>query len=197
MPKKNKAITDKTKASHLMQAHGLWRQLYHWLMGIHQRSSITKQQARLWLQHCHLAARQKKICQRLIVDNKVEARLNLLVIFLSLLLVNIDDKKMRQAIVDRVVFEIDDGLREEGVADMVVGKRVKKLTAKLYARFYRYQPAFEKKNRKELARLLEFYFAGRADYFLPLADYFLSCQRAIEKNSNADSFDGFPVFANK
>ncbi|MGI9461988.1 MAG: ubiquinol-cytochrome C chaperone family protein [Alphaproteobacteria bacterium] len=148
----------------------------------------TKLKSIEWLYHCHLAARQKKITSALLLKDNTESRLNLLAIFLAIVLLEMADKKLRQAILNRVVYEIDDSYRQEGVHDMVVGKRVKALTAKLYARLFRYHKVFLSGNKKNLTKLLIFYFGTAKKTHSPhLVEYFFDCQKHIKKNKTTPS----------
>ena len=146
----------------------------------------NKQLAKQWLYRCNIAARQKKIIAVLLHANHIkdstESRMNVLALFLAVLLPSRHNHKLRQAMVNCVVKEIEDSYRIEGVHDMVVGKRVKRLTAKLYARLRRYHESFLKQDKKKLVSLLEFYFGTQQKkHYDKLADYFFDCQQYLKK----------------
>ncbi len=116
-------------------------------------------------------------------DDNVEARTNLFAVFLATMMQAVQDRKLRQAIMNQVVFEIDDAYRLQGTHDMTVGKRVKALVAKLYARLNRYHAALQSKDKDKLLKLLVFYFGEKQKKHYPqLVDYLFACQQHWKKN---------------
>lgn len=109
----------------------------------------TIKDAKIILNHCQRALRQPLVYQTLgIVGAKdnLAGRMNLLAIFVSLAMGKIPSPDLRQAITNQLVYEIDDGLRQDGVSDMVVGRRVKQMVGQLYARLGRYYLVFYRPN---------------------------------------------------
>ncbi|MDI9313791.1 MAG: ubiquinol-cytochrome C chaperone family protein [Hydrotalea sp.] len=152
----------------------------------------NNQLAKQWLYRCNIAARQQKIIDILLHGNHIkdntEGRMNVVAIFLAVVMPSINDHKLRQAIMNGMISEIEDSYRVEGVHDMVVGKRVKALAAKLYARLKRYHAVFMTHDKKKLVELLEFYFGiGQEKNYKKLADYFIDCEKYLKhKAGTAD-----------
>ena len=154
------------------------------------RQQRHNQLAKQWLYRCNIAARQKKIVDGLLDGNQLkdntEGRMNVVALFLAVVMPSIKDAKLRQAMMNGMVGEIEDSYRVEGVHDMVVGKRVKTLTAKLYARLHRYHASLAADDKKKLAKLLEFYFgAAQRKNYGKLADYFFACKKHLKNKAGA------------
>ena len=105
--------------------------------------------------------------------------------------------EIRQALFDAFLRGLDDGLREMGVGDLSVGKKMRKLGEAFYGRAKAYDAAFADVDpaaalRALLARTLygELPDAGAAD----VASYALTAEAALERQPIDDLLRGAAVF---
>ena len=89
-------------------------------------------------------ARQPVFYQAAEVPDTLDGRFDLLALHMFLLLHRLgteDNRRLSQALFDLMFADMDRSLREMGVGDMSVGKRVKDMARALYGRIDAYEPA--------------------------------------------------------
>ncbi len=104
-------------------------------------------------------ARRPELYRDLGVDDRIDARFELYVLHLSLLLARLKADGEAAADLGQVVFDtfvgaLDDSLRELGVGDLSVAKKMRKLGEAVYGRMLGYQRALEVSDREALGGLL-------------------------------------------
>ena len=102
-------------------------------------------------------ARQPVFYTRLSVPDTIDGRFDLLSLHMFLLLHRLggegtDAKALSQGLFDLMFNDMDRSLREMGVSDMSVGKRVKEMARALYGRIDAYEPVLD--DRDQLAQAL-------------------------------------------
>lgn len=124
------------------------------------------------------AARRPGFYTDLAVPDTVDGRFELLILhaFLFLRRTKREDalSALAQDVVDRLFLELDRALREGGVGDLSVPKKMTKLAGLFYARIKGYEPHLDAGDRAGLAEVLEraiFAEAGNAEAAARLADY--------------------------
>ena len=139
------------------------------------------------------AARAPGLYGPLGVPDTVEGRFEALVLHVVLVLRRLGQLPppsgdVAQDLVDAVFLQLDASLRELGVGDMGVPKRMKKLGASFYARAGAYGAALDAGDRAGLAAALARNLLGHDDAgaAAPLAAYALSCADAL----SAQDLDG-------
>lgn len=97
-----------------------------------------------------------------------------------------------QALFDAYVKHLDDALREMGVGDMAVGKKMRKLGEAFYGRGKNYQQALDQlPDRGPLEAILgRTVYAGVEDRSAELADYVLGQREALATNGLGSLLDG-------
>lgn len=98
-------------------------------------------------------------------------------------------QEIAQAIIDAFFEDIDHSIRELGVGDMSVPKRMKKLAGMFYGRLESYAKALERRDVDELALALARNFhpgVEPAPDMLPLAIYLVACEASLELVDEAD-----------
>jgi len=113
------------------------------------------------------AARQPGLYTRLGVPDTVEGRFESLSLHVYLVLRRLDRvpppaADVAQELVDSVFAELDASLRELGVSDMGVGKRMKKLGASFYGRTSGYDDALKAEGDGALRQVLARNILGQA-----------------------------------
>ncbi|MCR5875758.1 ubiquinol-cytochrome C reductase [Phenylobacterium sp. J426] len=100
--------------------------------------------------------------------------------------------EVSQALFDAYVSHLDDALRELGVGDMVVGKKMRKLGEAFYGRGKNYQQALDLlPDRAPLEAVMgRTVYAGVADRSAELADYVLAQREALAANRLEDLLAG-------
>lgn len=104
-------------------------------------------------------ARQPALYRDLGVADRIDSRFELYTLHLSLLLARLKNEgeagtETGQAVFDTFVGALDDSLRELGVGDLSVAKKMRKLGEAVYGRVVGYQTALAAGDRDALASLL-------------------------------------------
>ncbi len=91
------------------------------------------------------SARQPHFYENLGVPDTLDGRFDLIVLHLFLVLDRMkgEDEKFRQSLTDYFFMDMDRSLREIGVGDLTVGKKVRKMAEAFYGRINAYQNASE------------------------------------------------------
>ena len=126
-------------------------------------------------------ARRPALYRDLGVADRIDARFEVYVLHLSLLLARLKGEgeagaEIGQAVFDTFVGALDDALRELGVGDLSVAKKMRKLGEAVYGRILGYQKAVEAQDREALSGLLAravFAEESKAEQASGLVDYAL------------------------
>lgn len=118
------------------------------------------------------------------VPDTMEGRYGLLVVHLWLVMERLsaagDTAGLSRALVETFVTDIDDNMREIGVGDLAVPRKVKKAAAGLYDRAPEYERAFTSEDDGVLAEVLSRHVGGMpAPGALRLAAYLKSARRSL------------------
>lgn len=158
--------------------------------------SKTKRSAHEIYQQIVSAARAEKFYRPPYgVEDTVEGRFELILIHIFLadrfLSQNPQLVKLRRALQEVLINDMDRSLREMGIGDMSVGKQMKKVGAALLGRLKSYELALEANDKDSLkeiiSRNIQSQDSGYAEY---LADYIFSSSRAMAETdaTNTDNF---------
>ena len=154
----------------------------------------------------HLQARTPDLYARLGAPDTVDGRFEMLLMHVVLVIARLragplrasdQAAETRQALFDAFVANLDDGLREMGVGDLSMGKKMRKLGEAIYGRAKAYDPALAA--RPDLAPLASLIgrtvFGDEADgRGAPLAAYADRVVRALEGQADADLLGGRVAF---
>ncbi len=113
------------------------------------------------------AARQEKFYAEWRVPDTLDGRFEMMVLLVFLVLDRLrgfgaEANELRQALTDRFFAEMDSALREVGVGDLVVGKKVRKMAEAFYGRATAYTGGLAK-SEQELAEALKRNLFAEAD----------------------------------
>jgi len=133
-------------------------------------------------------ARRPALYRDLGVADRIDARFELYVLHLSLLLARLKGEgeagaEIGQAVFDTFVGALDDALRELGVGDLSVAKKMRKLGEAVYGRILGYQKAVEAQDREALSGLLAravFAEESQTEQASGLVDYTLRMGQALQ-----------------
>jgi cytochrome b pre-mRNA-processing protein 3 len=167
------------------------------------RSKIARRPAVLAAERLHegavAAARARELYADLGVPDTTEGRFELLTLHMILLVERLgaaaaDD--VRQALFDSYVSHLDGAMREMGVADLTMGKRMKRLGEVFYGRAASYREALAAlPERGSLEALLaRTVFDGVRVSPGPLAGYVVRGHAILAKTSNEDLLAGAAVW---
>jgi len=130
-------------------------------MGLFGRFRKTPEQNRA--EALYLAAvtraREPAFYERLAVPDTVEGRFDMIALHVFLILRRLKADRaetgtLAQALFDRMFLDMDENLREMGVGDLGVGKRVKKMAKAFYGRVAAYDAALAQDSRASLEAAL-------------------------------------------
>lgn len=147
-------------------------------------------------------ARQPMFYQAMGVLDSVEGRFELYSLHVALLVLRlknqgIEASETAQHLFDAFVRSLDDALREMGVSDVTVGKKMRKLGEAFYGRMRAYQEAIEQlPDARALEDLLErTVLEGRSSVPTgPLSTYVTRAVEALKQHSLAELLDGRTVW---
>ena len=138
------------------------------------------------------AARAEKFYLQWRVPDTMEGRFDMLVLHMYLALNRLRDfgeasEPLRQALTDRFFAAMDSALREVGVGDLSVGKKVRKMAEAFFGRIQAYEAA-GKQGEGALAQALarNVYESPTSPFALELAQWTLQAQKQLEGHSLAD-----------
>jgi cytochrome b pre-mRNA-processing protein 3 len=131
----------------------------------------------------------------------VEGRFEVYTLHLVLLLHRLKGQgaaaaEVSQALFDAYLRGLDDGLREMGVGDLSVGKKMRKLGEAFYGRVKTYDEAFAALPDQALleAVLTRTVLMGQADRAGPFVDYAVAGTQALERQPLDDLLQGEPAW---
>ncbi len=140
------------------------------------------------------------------VPDTVEGRFEMTSLHVWLILRKLkgDDRparKVAQKLFDAMFSSFDDALRELGVGDLVVGKKIRKMAENFYGRVQAYDTAMENAEddagEEKLAGALarNVYESGRSEIAAELAAYVRKQAAAIDAQARAEIVRGAVIFA--
>lgn len=142
-------------------------------------------------------ARQPEFYARLGVPDQIDARFELYTVHVLLLTMRLRTEGARgqaaaQDLFDAYVSALDNALRELGVGDISMSRKMRKLGEALYGRMNAYLPLLESGDAAALAEALDRNVMGTGDAgaALPLAQYALRSRRALETQAFDDLVAG-------
>ena len=108
-------------------------------------------------------------------------------------------RALGQAVFDRFFRDMDDSLREIGIGDLSVPKKIKKMAQSFYGRVEAYDTAREQGDDALALALVRNVYAESSEDRLPqarmLASYVLLCEETLQKQSASDFVAGRLDFA--
>ena len=114
----------------------------------------VKRDASLLLAQVTQASRERAFFGPDRVPDTLEGRFELVAVFAALALIRLrlakEGEPLAQMFVDLLFRDLDSGLREDGVGDLAVSKRVHKLASAFYGRLDAYAGALEDEDREAL-----------------------------------------------
>ncbi len=132
-------------------------------------ASRMKSDADLILAEVTKASRNPALFGEGRVADTLEGRFEVVTLYAALVLIRLQNEgeaaPLAQAFVDNLFRQFDAGLREDGVGDLVVGKRVNKLAGVFYGRVGAYSAAIAAQDNKALAGVLVANVTGRTGEF--------------------------------
>lgn len=134
------------------------------------------------------------------VSDTPEGRLEAIILHLVLLIARLRGEgeaggRLARAIAEAFVTDMDDCLREMGVGDLTVPRKVKKAAGALYDRSQVYEPALAAGDEAALAAALAAHVTGgAADKAAALARYAIGLSHTLSTVSGTDLLDGRTVF---
>jgi cytochrome b pre-mRNA-processing protein 3 len=145
------------------------------------------------------AARDPALYLRLGVPDTLEGRFESLALHVVLVLRRLrrlpdPAREVAQDLVDSFFRHLDASLREMGVGDMGVPKRMKKLAQAFYGRAGSYDAALESGDAERVAAALAEHFGGPAEAVSGLARYALEAEAALAAVSLDDLLEQGPDF---
>lgn len=140
------------------------------------------------------SARQRALYEELGVADTFEGRFDMLVLFAVLVMRRLGEgpeaaRDLSQALFDIMFRDMDRSLREMGVGDLSVGKRVRKLAEIFYGRASAYRNAIASGSEAELRGALRrnIYPDGVSEHFLrELSSYAGECVAALARQHMTD-----------
>ncbi len=110
------------------------------------------------------SARQPNFYANLGVPDTLDGRFDMIVLHLFLVLDRMkgEDEKFRQSLTDYFFMDMDRSLREIGVGDLTVGKKVRKMAEAFYGRINAYQTASEQGEAQWIHALQRNVYGGEA-----------------------------------
>jgi cytochrome b pre-mRNA-processing protein 3 len=111
------------------------------------------------------AARQEKFYAKWQVPDTLDGRFDMMIVHMYLVLdrlrvFGVESEELRQALTDRFFAEMDKALREIGVGDISVGKKVRKMAESFFGRITAYSTAISESEVALSAALQRNVFAG-------------------------------------
>jgi cytochrome b pre-mRNA-processing protein 3 len=146
------------------------------------------------------AARQPRFYANWRVPNTLDGRFDMLVLHLFLVLERLrgdtSTQELQQALTDRFFAEMDAALREVGVGDLAVGKKVRKMAEAFYGRATAYRAGLAKNDTSLQDALARNVFAGAdSSHAGSLATWARSAQRILAEQATEQISNGLLRFA--
>ena len=137
------------------------------------------------------------------VDDTTNGRFEMIVLHAYMLMHRLrnedrEAKELAQAVFDRFFRDMDDSLRERGVGDLSVPKKIKKMAQHFYGRVEAYDEAREESEEKLAQALSRNIFADDPETRVEareLATYVLACAARLDEQQPQDFLTGTIEFA--
>jgi cytochrome b pre-mRNA-processing protein 3 len=147
---------------------------------------------------CVAAARQRIFYAELGVPDSVDGRFDLLLLHVVLVMLRIGDEALKQSLFDTMFADMDRSLREMGVGDMSIGKKMKPMLAGFYGRGKVYEKALADSGDEALmaalSRNLYGLAEGPAEHAPRIARYMRACATRLKAQKDADLAAGLVSF---
>lgn len=150
------------------------------------------------------AARQPAFYSGCGVEDTPEGRYEMIAVHLYLVLERLhgagsEADRIAQRVVETFVTDMDDSMREMGVGDLSVGKKVKRSAAGLYQRFSAYRAATAQSSESLADRLREFVpgVAGHPRGAPAIAAYMAASSARLAAQDLTELFGGTASFPNE
>ncbi len=146
------------------------------------------------------AARQEKFYAKWNVPDTLDGRFDMMIVHMYLVLDRLrgfgaESEELRQALTDKFFAEMDKALREIGVGDISVGKKVRKMAESFFGRVTAYSTAIAENELALSAALQRNVFAGIDNHSADdLAHWMLAAQKKLTEHSLADFQSGLVRF---
>lgn len=146
-----------------------------------------------------LQARSEEFYRLLGVPDTIDGRFDLLLLHVFLIMRRLgEEAALKQNLFDLMFADMDQSLREMGVGDMSIGKRMKPMIAAFYGRAQAYEKALAGNGNElaaALARNLYGKIAPSPAALRQLADYVRRSAAGLENQPLEDLLSGQAVFA--
>jgi cytochrome b pre-mRNA-processing protein 3 len=116
------------------------------------------------------------------VPDTLEGRFDLLALHMALLVRRLENTELIQVLVDLMFADMDVNLRNWGVSDIAVGRKVRKLAEGFYGRLKAYEDCLDRQDRQAMIDALGRNLYGRVadeDLAGPMADYAFSLAKNL------------------
>ena len=145
--------------------------------------------------HAVAQARDASFYTHLGVADEIDARFELYVLHVQLLIQRLQEegaegRDLAQRLFDVFVSALDNALRELGVGDLSVAKKMRKLSEQVYGRMSAYEPGLKDGDPNALAEALGRNVTSDPADAARLADYALTARKALADASIADLVAG-------
>ena len=131
---------------------------HRWFKGLKERSELRKVGHKLYISTVN-QARTPLLFSKLGVPDTLDGRFDLVVLHVGLVFrrlrsSGLQGKKMSEVVFSVMFDDLDQSVREMGVGDIRVGKKVKAMARAFYGRCLAYDQALDSKNQSELVKAL-------------------------------------------
>lgn len=145
--------------------------------------------------HAVAQARDPRFYTALGVADEIDARFELYVLHVQLLILRLQEegaegRDLAQRLFDVFVSALDNALRELGVGDLSVAKKMRKLSEQVYGRMSAYEAGLRGGDREALAEALRRNVTSGPENALRLADYAVAARSALAAEPVNDLVDG-------
>jgi cytochrome b pre-mRNA-processing protein 3 len=172
----------------------LLKRLYHFLSKPVADPAITK-----LYQACITQARRPEFYQAMAVPDTIDGRFDLLLLHVFMVMRKMgDESEAKQQLFDMMFADMDENLREMGVGDMSIAKKMKPMLGAFYGRSQAYEKALADGNEALSAVLHRNLYATKpvsADVLQPMVDYVRHSTDRLEKQPLNEVLSGQPTFA--
>ena len=161
-------------------------------LGAKQRKLEARPAERLY-QSVLQASRQPNLYTEFEVNDHLDSRFDMLCLHISLLMVRLRmlpesvHKQLNQELFDRFFADMDFTLREMGVGDLGVGKRVRKMSEAFMGRLVAYTESLQKEDKAKLSLALARNIRRAHDFNdadRRMAEYVLQCRDRLSAASD-------------
>ena len=148
--------------------------------------------------NCVAAARQPVFYTKYAVPDTVDGRFDLLLLHVALVMLRLHDHTAKQKLFDLMFSDMDRSLREMGVGDMSIRKKMKPMLAGFYGRAAAYQAALQQPDDAKLiaavSRNLYNDVSGNAPPASAIAQHIRVTTTSLQNQNEADIMRGHVSF---